>query len=160
MYSIPLCRDGCTKKGDALAAPQKSMRSNGKAGEEAAEYWFARHGWHMTKCEPAVKNLGPVFGKPGQFRAVYTDSGTPDYIGHYRYVHIDGDIFYRVVYCEVKEAHGKTWPASKLTPEQRAFMAGLPAGTAFVFLLWNDGGTGEMYPFIASGSYKCGQGQK
>ena len=132
------------------------MRSNGRAGEEAARIWFARHGWHMTKTEPAVKNLGPVFGKPGQFRAVYTASGTPDYLGYV--MATDGVPRFRAV--EAKEAHGDSWPASKLTPAQRAFMATLPAGCAHVYILWDDGGAGEMYPFTARGSYKRGQGVK
>ena len=137
------------------------MRSNGRAGEEAARIWFACHGWYMTKTEPAVKNLGPVFGKAGQFRAVYTASGTPDFLGYAlvdRCGHGATIPYFRAV--EVKEAHGDSWPASKLTLAQRTFMATLPAGCAHVYILWDDGGAGEMYPFTARGSYKRGQGVK
>ncbi len=138
------------------------MRSNGRGGEEAARYYFRRHGWEMEKMESPAKNLGPVFGKPGQFRAVYTEGGVPDFIGFRMNDPKLGRHWSNLIptYCEVKEAHGDTWPASKLTPEQRAFMAALPVGTAFVFLLWNDGGAGEMHTFIPRGSYKRGQGMK
>ena len=109
----------------------------------------------MQKLEPPTRNLGPVFGKPGQFRAVYVASGCPDYIGHYRHEHVDGDVFYRAVYCEVKECNTDSMPASRLSKPQREFMAALPTDAAYVGILWHDG-IFEVFPFVAKGSYKQG----
>lgn len=127
-----------------------ALQSNGRAGEEMAEYWFKRQGWQMFKVEPPARNLGPILGKPGQFKAIYTEGGMPDFFGYRE--DLSG------VFVEVKEAHGTSWPASKLSAEQRAFMAALPSGTAFVGILWDD--CFEIFHFIDRGSYRKGEGQK
>lgn len=136
-----------------------ATKSTGRAGEEAAQWWFKAHGWRMHKIEPPVKNLGPVPGKPGQFKAVYTEAGMPDFFGFRQNDSRLGNFWSNLIptYVEAKEAHGMTWPASKLSVEQRAFLADLPNGTGHVFILWRDG-IGEMFPFIARGSYKKGEG--
>lgn len=135
---------------------QTALKSNGRAGEEAATYAFKRLGWTMFKTEPPVKNLGPVKGRPGVFKAVYAAGGMPDFIGHR-----DSDDAAR--YCEVKEAcpsEGDSVPHSRLSQEQRDFMSGLSPATAFVGILWRDG-TLEVFRYCGDrGSYKKGEGLK
>lgn len=133
-----------------------AKRSTGKAGEAAAEIWFARHDWQMYKVPPDVRVCGQT-GRPGVFLAAFKAGGRPDFMGLVpSYQPYEGVNVFRAV--EAKEAHGDSWPASKLSKAQREFMAGLPPGTAFVSLLWDDGST-EMFPFIGKGSYKKGEGQ-
>ncbi|MBE0467606.1 MAG: VRR-NUC domain-containing protein, partial [Candidatus Desulforudis sp.] len=116
-----------------------------------AEYWFKRRGWQMFKIEPPVKNLGPIPGKPGHFEAVYTDSGMPDFFGFRK---ADN----QAMFVEVKEARGKSCPASRLSAEQRAFMAALPDCMRFTGILWDD--CFEIFPFTPRGSYQKGHGFK
>jgi len=140
---------------------QTALKSNGRAGEEAAAYAFKRMGWTMFKAEPPVKNCGPVPGRPGLFKAVYAKGGMPDFIGYCE----DPDKFalnnFRV--CEVKEAtptEGDSVPHSRLSAEQRDFMAALPSSTAYVGILWRDGAF-EVFNYCGDrGSYKKGEGLK
>lgn len=125
------------------------MKSNGLAGEKAAEIWFRRAGWQMFKVPPDVRVCGQT-GRPGIFLAAFRDGGIADFLGCNRY----GDF----MACEVKEAGEDRMPASRLSKKQREFMAGLPDGRAFVGILWRDG-TFELYNFLDRGSYKKGQGQ-
>ncbi|MHB9054261.1 MAG: hypothetical protein ACYC5F_09815 [Thermoleophilia bacterium] len=129
--------------------------SNGRAGEEAALYWFKDHGWQMWKVPPDVRVCGKT-GRPGVFLAAFKTGGMPDYVGHYRYEHVDGDVFQRVAYCEVKECNTNSMPASRLSRAQREFMVALPGDAAYVGILWDE--YFEMFPFIETGSYKQGSG--
>jgi hypothetical protein len=135
-------------------------KSNGRAGEEAAGYWFHRHRWYMTKTEPPVRNLGPVKNRPGVFKAVYTEGGMPDFVGYVRMPPYDACVFCA---CEVKEAtpsEDDVVPHSRLSDEQRAFLADLPDGCAYVGILWRNGAF-EVFPFSNErGSYKKGHGIK
>ncbi len=124
------------------------MNSNGRAGEQAALYAFQRRGWQMQKMEPPVRIRGRT-GQPGEFKAIFVSNGQPDYVGYDK-----GGYF---IACEVKEAHGDSMPASRLSKAQRETMANYPGGCAFVGILWDTGF--EIFPFIEKGSYKKGQSQ-
>ena len=125
------------------------MRSNGRAGEQAAEYWFTRHGWQMFKVPPDVRVCGQT-GKPGIFLAAFRDGGIADFLGCNRY----GDF----MACEIKECNRNSMPASRLSKKQREFLAGLPDDRACVGILWRDG-TFEIFHFLPQGSYKKGESQ-
>lgn len=128
----------------------RAAQSNGSAGEEAAWHAFKRLRWRMFKTNPAIKNLGPVKDKPGQFKAVYVEGGVPDFVGHSLETG-------RAIYCEVKEAtpsEGDSVPHSRVSVSQQAFMAYRPEAECYVGILWRDG-TFTMFPFRGDrGSYK------
>ena len=127
------------------------MKSNGAAGERAAEYWFAAHGWQMWKVPPDVRVCGQT-GRPGVFLAAFKAGGMPDFMGLLPgYEPGEGVNQFRA--CEVKECNTDSMPASRLSKSQREFMSALPDGTAFVGILWRDG-TFEMFRFVNKGSYK------
>lgn len=145
---------------------------NGQAGERAAEMWFANNGWRMVRTQPPMMILGMItpslmvvlrrfiprlayFGH--MVIARMGKGGVPDYTGYeWRKVGgqdvLDDSAEYRAV--EVKEAQGDSMPASRLDKAQREFMAALPAGCAYVGILWMDTGKFTMHEFKEKGSYK------
>lgn len=132
----------------------RRLQSQGKAGEQAARYWFntRRPTWCMEKIPAGTKALpgGRVIYQAGSARL-------PDYLGWTmppEYLEVP---VFRA--CEVKEAKGDSMPASRLSPQLREYMRACPLGTAWVFVLWSDG-LGEGFPFQDSGSYKKGFGIK
>lgn len=138
------------------------MRSNGSAGEERAEIWFARRCWQMFKVAPPSR-VAKIRGKA---QIIYTGKGYPDYIGHVTaavtsaHPHLPAQCAHHVRYCEVKEAtaaEGDRMPASRLSRSQRDFMTALPEGAAYVAVLWRDSSF-EVFPFVACGSYRRGEG--
>ena len=123
-------------------------QSNGSAGEYAASLWFKRHGWVMFRTQPATRVVWK--GKVPVVINVGT-GGIADYTGYY------GVWPYPYRACEGKEAHGDSMPASTLDVKQRAWMDALPAGCAWVCVLW-DTGVCEGYEYVRTGSYKRGAG--
>jgi len=121
-----------------------ARRSSGTAGEEAAAYWFARHGWRMWKVPPDIRVCGQT-GRPGVFLAAFKPGGMPDFLGCNRY----GDF----MAVEVKECRQNSMPASRLSQKQRAFLSSLREGQAHVGVLWRDGKF-EVFQFVNQGSYK------
>lgn len=131
----------------------------GEAGEYAATIWFRQHGWDMVRTQPPITILGmltpvmvgvlkrfiPRLASFGHMVIARMEAGgIADFTGRL-------GTEYRA--CEVKEASGKSMPASRLAPEQRAFLATLPTGCAWVGVLWSDGKF-QVFPFIEKGSYK------
>jgi hypothetical protein len=151
---------------------------SGEAGEQAALWFFQRAGWRMFRTQPPVRILAFLGGDSPLGRAVmavvrkYLPSlvsygplvlgrldkgGIADFTG-YQDDQINWGIgpqyLPRYCACEVKEWHKTSpMPASKLSPEQRAFMSALPPGSAWVGILWPNGAF-KVYPFTAEGSYK------
>ncbi len=159
-------------------APRRFYRNNrplqsGQVGEVMAEQWFANHGWRMVRTQPPVTILGIItpaivavlrrfiprlvaFGH--MVIARMGKGGVADYSGFVKHT-VCANLaepyeiaLYRA--CEVKEAAGDSMEASRLDKDQRAFMAGLPAGCAFVGIFWKDVQKFSMHPFIERGSYR------
>ena len=137
---------------------------SGRCGELSAERWFLSNGWHMVRTQPPITILGMV--SPPMVSALKRfiprlaafghmviarmgKGGCADYTGYLMSTS-------RYIACEVKEASGDSMPASKLDKDQRASMAGLPIGCAWVGIFWVDVQKFEIFPFIEKGSYKRG----
>lgn len=145
---------------------------SGKMGELAAERFFSNHRWHMTRTQPPVTILGIVtpamvavikrfiprlaaFGH--MVIARMGKGGVADYTGYAinkHYADVGDHIIPVYVACEVKEAHGDSMPASRLDKDQRDFLAGLPAGSAWVGIFWTDCQKFSMHEFVEKGSYQ------
>lgn len=135
---------------------QTALKSNGKAGEEAAEWFFKRAGWQMFKVAPPSRVVN-IHGRP---QVVYTGKGYPDYMGHIDGPDLLNAAFLAVEVKEAKPSEGDSVPCSRLTVSQRQFMTALPEGSARVGILWRDG-IFEVFPFSNDrGSYKKGEGLK
>lgn len=131
-----------------MATVKEMVKSSGHAGEQAAEYWFKKNGWRMWKVEPPSR----VVQIAGRLQVIYAGKGYPDYLG-YEEGQASYDYMFRAV--EIKQAvkrDGNSVPASRLSKAQRRFMSGLPVGTAYVGILWQDGNF-EMFPYQEKGSY-------
>ena len=126
--------------------------NNGTVGEQVAEAWFRRNGWVMERHQPPTRVVY-VRGRPTVIHE--KSDGVADYTGYDYYPCGCGDVYPVYRACEVKEATGLSMPASRLTKEQRAWMASRPLGTAFVAVVWMDGNPAcEVFPFVGKGSYK------
>lgn len=114
----------------------------------------------MWKVPPDVRVCGQT-GRPGVFLAAFKAGGMPDYLGYVTLSATDNPYRPKPVFMavEVKECNTDSMPASRLSKAQREFMAALPDGTAWVFILWRSGEY-EMFPFIQKGSYKKDSGIK
>ena len=126
--------------------------SDGTTGEALAMYWFQCHGWKMFRTQPATRVVY-VKGRPIIINC--GKGGIADFTGYY----MDGvAAHYRA--CEVKEVHdGHTMPASRLSKDQRAWMAALPRGTAYVCCVWMQcNPEAEVFPFVGKGTYTRGTG--
>ncbi len=134
------------------------QQSNGTLGEQLAELWFRQHGWVMFRTQPPTKVVY-VKGKPTVINC--DNGGIADYTGyvvHTRWTNIVAPYYIAV---EVKEAHGKSMPASRLNRKQRDWMTALPEGCAYVAVVWVDGNPWcEVFPFVARGPYRQGGGWK
>lgn len=155
---------------------------SGKLGELAAERFFADNGFHMVRTQPettilgtlsvpmvmALKRFIPRLAHFGYMViARMHKGGVADYCG-YEDVYLkrwddtlrqwvkdnsgESMPIYRA--CEVKEASGSSMPASRLDRAQRAFLASLPKGCAWVGIFFTDHQKFEMFPFVEKGSYK------
>jgi len=134
------------------------QQSNGTLGEQLAELWFYRHKWIMFRTQPPTKVV-TIKGKPTIINC--DNGGIADYTG-YKMVTF-GFLRERPHYAavEVKEAHGKSMPASRLNRQQRNWLAALPVGCASVAIIWVDGNPWcEMHLFVERGSYQQGEGWK
>lgn len=136
----------------------RALRS-GEVGERAAEQWFLNHGWHMVRTQPAIQILGVAPGR--RFGTVFTvrmvgRGGVPDYTGYVVSPTVGIYVVTAPIYraCEIKEASGDTMPCSRLDKEQRDFMDGLPAGCAWVGILWTETGKFSMHAYKSKGSYQ------
>jgi hypothetical protein len=140
----------------------------GQAGEIAAEAWFRAHDWHMTRTQPPVTILGILTGRMvsalkryiprlshyGHMAVVRVgNGGVPDFTGYIETHCGIPEVTPVYMAVEVKECNQDTMPASRVSKEQRAFLAALPEGSAWVGILWGDGKF-RMYSFIERGSYK------
>src|SRR5512139_2417461 len=136
------------------------LLKSGEIGERQAEQWFLNNGWNMVRTQPAMQILDAAPGK--RYGIIFTcrmvgRGGVPDYTG-YEYVQavpglqtMEGEgALYRAV--EVKEASGDTMPCSRLDKAQRAFMAALPAGCAWVGIYWTDTAKFTMHEYKRKGS--------
>lgn len=124
--------------------------SNGSIGENLVRHWFNRHGWRMHRHQPPTRVV-TVRGKP--VIVPCESDGVFDYSGYQM-----STAQYRAV--EVKEAHGDSMEASRLTKQQRNWGAQLPSGCAWVAVCWMDGSLGiEVFPFVTRGAYKRGCGE-
>ena len=137
----------------------------GKTGERAAELQFPTYGWEMQRTQPPMtpikvltqgmmwslkrsfpKSFGRVAAWGHIIIARMGKRGIADYTGWDRHD--------RYVACEVKEADGTSMPCSRVSKEQRQFLARVPAGAAWVGVYWRDNGTFRVYPYQEKGSYK------
>ena len=150
--AFDICKRASRKEREEMRDPRGAV-GVGKSGEQAAEWWFRQHHWRMFRHVPATLVLpgGGVCHAGG-------GAGVPDYTGF-----CSGDMeayglpLYRA--CEIKTTAQDDLPHSALTPAQRAFLAGLPEGCAFVGHFNPRRGTFEIHPFAdGPGSYKRGEG--
>lgn len=142
-------------------------RSQGVAGEIAAQVWFRRHGWIMFRSQPeaqvlavltpeTLRSLRPFFRRLAGWGhlvlARLNRGGIADFTGCTK----QGE--YRA--CEVKEACGPSMPASRLRVQQRDWFRQIPPNSRYVGILWTDRGVFEVFPFCERGSYRAGEGER
>lgn len=137
-------------------------QSTGEAAELAAEFWFQTHGWTMHRTQPATRRVW-LGGKPVIVPDGKKSVGIFDFTGFCPItVSLAGlsYAFHEFRAVEVKEAAGGSMVASRLSRDQRAWGAGLPAGTAFVLILWTDRRLLTLHPFKPKGSYLFEEGTR
>lgn len=128
---------------------QQKKQSTGVAGETAAQFLFNKLQWKMYRHQPPTRYI-VVKNRP--VIVPCKTNGMPDFTGYTKCTAIP---LYRA--CEVKEANGKSMPASRLSTEQREFLRDLPNQSSYVCILWDDGLT-EIFYFVPRGRYVKGAG--
>lgn len=123
--------------------PRKSdsHRNRGQSWEQMLEAWhdlYARRGTaHVTRTPPSVRPIGAFEG--GQFRAVYTGKGPPDYMGA---VAVPGRLAVPVVFDAKEELSGQPkaglkFAFSKIPDHQATDMDRFTAVGALTFVAVN-----------------------
>jgi hypothetical protein len=114
--------------GDGILNRFKRSQKDGDIGERAAEYFFRRIGWRMTRIQPPTRYVKVR----GELMVIQSGKGgVSDYVGYYMYI---GVPLHRA--CEVKATSGDTCPYSRLSERQKKYLESLPDGCAWVLVCW------------------------